>query len=132
MVKKTKTTAKPFTVCPCCAYEAGTKPDDTKPGGRRFGHHVRSIASKLTRIPATKIAGPSRGEQFSHARVAIILAMRELAAEVSHPTAGNWPNCSKIIGRDKGSSHRLFNTWRDNPTVIDIASKIVAEHRGAS
>lgn len=132
--KKTKAPGarRSFHTCPCCGYEAGTKRDETRPGGRKFGAHVRSLVSKATRIPSSKITSNARGEDFSHARVAVIIAMRELAAEVNHPTAGNWPSCSSTIGRDRGSSHRLFNTHRDNPAVMAIVEAVVAEFKGAA
>jgi hypothetical protein len=42
-----------------------------------------------------------------------------------------WAECGDAIARDRGSSHRMYHTWRDDPVVLRHAAAIVEKYEAA-
>lgn len=119
---------KKFTKCPHCGFTEGDlERVAIKFGGAKFGDFITGLAAIVTGVRVVDIRGNGRTPQLSHVRAAIIVAMKTIAAE--HEQSPNWANCSAAIGRDKGNTHRLYNTWRDSPIVLKHSAQIVERYR---
>jgi hypothetical protein len=90
----------------------------------RFGASVVGIAAMVTGILARDIAGKPRGPRYSQARTSVIIAMQRIAE-------ATWAECGDAIARDRGSSHRMYHTWRDDPVVLRHAAAIVEKYEAA-
>lgn len=120
-----------FHTCPHCGFtKDGGAEAEKQFGGPKFGKHVVSLATIITGIRAIDIKGKPKAPRFSQARVAVMIAMKDIAklADANAP----WALCGEAIGRDKGSSHRMYNTWRDDPVVVKNAAAIVDAYSGAA
>ena len=78
----------------------------------------------VTGIRAKDISGKPRGPKYSQARTAVIIAMQRIAE-------ATWAECGDAIARDRGSSHRMYHTWRDDPVVLRHAAAIVEKYEAA-
>jgi len=115
-------TSKKFSTCPRCGYSRASEAAGASlPGGAKFGACVVGLAAMVTGIRARDISGKPRGPKFSQARTAVIIAMQRIAE-------ATWAECGDAIARDRGSSHRMYHTWRDDPAVLRHAAAIVEKY----
>lgn len=80
-----------------------------------------SIAALVSGVKATDITGKARGEEFSRARVALLIAMRELGAK--------WEECGEALKRERGSAFRIHAEWSHKILVREMSGKILMEYR---
>lgn len=95
----------------------------------RFGACVVGIAAMVTGIRARDISGKPRGPKYSQARTAVIIAMQRIAE--ADDSSATWAECGDAIARDRGSSYRMCDTWRDDPLVLRHAAAIVEKYEAA-
>lgn len=121
---------KTFSCCPRCGYTLDeAKKADAEFGGSKFAKRIASITSSVTGIKLRDLTGKPRDSRFSQARVAAMLAVREISKDEAEKIRASWEQCGEAIGRDKSSAFRLFKTWKDDPVVTKNATRIVEAFR---